>query len=366
MAVQIGATTCCLTVQQSLDAIAQGNVTSLKITNHGALQALTSPSNTSGFEALANNDPNGKDRVVRVKYWTNPRTAASTSAPNICSTDTTTAEKYANVTIDQSRSVKLTLSEPEFRTFCDPGVRGSAFAQQQIQGKLNQLFDGLDTDIVTYLSTHRSNFYGGVAPGKTVKLVKSDESPSQGGIIQVEQDMMEAGTVGMPFAIGSGYVWSVGKLLNLACCSTAGIDLSKLAGSPWVNYYDLKVDSIMDGQNNALIVAPGAAQIVPKLKWVGEYDDLQNGTAREDQVKTNISVPVPGGGSLPVDFTVYRSFCGSNNDGDTSWILTWTVPFGMWSLPSDVEAVGSPYRSVNYIFHYQFTCGAAACADVAS
>lgn len=232
MAVQIGAGTCCNVVQQELENIARGNVTTLKIRNHGALQALKSPSNTSGFETVNLDTGDGKNTAVRVKYWTNPRTAASTSRPNICSTDSTTAEKYANVTIDQTRSVKLTLSEPEFRDFCTAGVRNSQFAQQQIQGKLDQLFEGLDQDIVTYLATHRSNFYGGVAPGKTVKLVKNDESPSQGGIIEISQDMMEAGTIGMPMAIGSGYVWSVGKLLDLACCSNAGIDLSKMSGSP--------------------------------------------------------------------------------------------------------------------------------------
>lgn len=366
MAVQISATTCCNVVQQELENIARGNVTTLKIRNHGALQALKSPSNTSGFETINLDTMDGKNTAVRVKYWTNPRTAASTSRPNICSTDSTTAEKYANVTIDQTRSVKLTLSEPEFRDFCTSGVRNSQFAQQQIQGRLDQLFEGLDQDIVTYLATHRSNFYGGVAPGKTVKLVKNDESPSQGGIIEVAQDMMEAGTIGMPMAIGSGYVWSVGKLLDLACCSNAGIDLSKLSSSPWVTYYDLQVDATMDGRNNFLLLAPGAAQIVERPRWRGEYDDNQNGAALTTELKTTLTVPIPGSGTIDVGFTIYRDFCGSSNDGDTSWVLTWEVPFGMWSTPSDLEAVGSPYRSINYIFHYAATCGSPSCADVAS
>lgn len=122
----------------------------------------------------------------------------------------------------------------------------------------------------------------------------------------------------------------------------------------------------MDGRNNFLLLAPGAAQMVERPRWKGVYDDFVNGTAETDKAKTTITVPIPGSGSIEVGFTVYREFCGESNNGDTSWVLTWEVPFGMWSLPSDLEAVGSPYRSVNYIFHYQATCGAPSCADVAS
>lgn len=375
MGVNIGlASSCCNTVQQALVDISQGNVTTLKIQNHGMLQWVTSDANRSGFTAVPLQSPNGKNQTVNITYWQNPRTSATTSRPNICSTGSTTAEKYATFTPDLYASVKLTLDERQFREFCSTppagsDIRASRFAQEQVMALMNQLYEQIDQDAVTYASTHRSNFYNGVAPGtngKTVKLVKSDESPSQGGIMDVRKDMMDARVIGTPAAVGSGYIWTVTEFLKYACCSTAGIDLSRLDSSPWVQYYDLNVDSIMAGTNNFFMLAPGALQIVPVVDWIGAYDDVATGNALPTEAKTNILAEVPGGGTLPLDFTVRREFCGTNNDGDSKWVLTWTAHYGFYNVPSDLEPVGSPFRSVNGIFHYRATCGAAACSDVAS
>lgn len=367
MAVSIGASTCCLTVQQALTDISQGNVTTLKIQNHGSLQAVTNSLNTSGFETIQTNDPDGKNRTVKVKYWTNPRTASGTTRPSICTTGSTVAEKYADVTANLTRTVNLTLDEAEFRAFCDrDGIRSSRFAQEIMMTKMNQLFQGINTDTVTYMNANAGNFYAGIAPGKTVKLVKNDEAPSWGGIQQVRKDMMEAGVMGQPFAIGSGYIWSVTDTLKLACCNDAGIDLSRIGGSPWIQFYDLDVDSVVDGTNNFFMLSPGALQIVFKNYWVGAHDDLVNGTAFPDKVKTTMIASVPGGGSIPIDTTVYRDFCGGDGKGDSKWYLTFTANFGYFSLPSDLEPVGSPYRSINGIFKYKATCGAPSCADPAS
>lgn len=367
MAVSIGATTCCLTIQQALTDVSQGNVTTLKIQNHGSLQAVTSAQNRSGFETVQTNDPDGKNRVVKVKYWSNPRAASDTTRPDICTTGPTTPEKYADVNANLTRSVKLTLSESQFRNFCDrDGIRSSRFAQEQTMAMMNQLFQGINTDTVTYMNVNAGNFYNGVAPGKTVKLVKNDESPSWGGIQQVRQDMMQAGVTALPFTIGSGYIWSVTDTLKLACCNTAGIDLSRMSGTPWIQFYDLDVDVVVDGTNNFFALAPGALQMVTKNYFVGAHDDLVNGTAEPDKVKTTTIAQVPGGGSIELDTSVYRDFCGGDGKGDSNWVLTWTANFGFFNVPSDLEPVGSPYRSVNGIFKYKASCGAASCADPAS
>ncbi len=55
-----------------------------------------------------------------------------------------------------------------------------------------------------------------------------------------------------------------------------------------------------------------------------------------------------------------------NNDGDSIWIMTFGTRFGMFSLPDDVEAVGTPYSGTNGIFHYIGSCGDTTCADVES
>lgn len=367
MAVQIGASTCCLTTQRNLNEIAGGNVTTLKIDNFGMLQWVTSATNRSGFTQVPLLDPDGKTISVRVQYWTNPRTAASTSAPNICSTDSTTAQKFANVTAEYTRSVKLTLSEPQFRTFCGTGVKDSEFAKEQIMARLNQLFDGIDTDMTTIAYQQAGNFYGGVAPGngKEVKLITNVGTANYNGAMTIANDMEDAQVVGTPAAIGLGYLRDYSKLADVACCDQNGIDLTK-ANTPWLYYSDRRVDTVIPNSQNFIVAAPGALQYVPVLNWTGPYDDIVNGTAREDQAKTNVLVQVPGGGTIPLDFTVYRPFCGDSNDGNVSWVLTWTARFGFWVLPSDLEAVGTPFESVNGLFLYRAICGANTCSDVPS
>lgn len=368
MGVAIGATKACLQVQQTLDAIAGSNNPDLKIDNFGALQWLTSTTNTSGFEGLQNQDPGGYNRSVKISYWTNPRTEAGTDCtPDICTAGTTTAQKYAEMTLQLCRDVSLTLDEAQFRDFCgqDSGdtIVQSPFAQRQVAAKLNQLLAGISTDAVTYIAAHPGNFYGSIAGPKTLIMLRADGSPYHGAETTISNDLEDAGYMGVtPGAIGLGYLRTYSKTAQLACCDNTGVDLSKRSSSTWVFYPERRVDAVVAADNNFFLMAPGAVQLVSKVKWVGQYSDIRD----KNEAKTTVMVPVPGGGSFPVDFSVYRSFCGSGNDGNTKWVLTWSLNFDFWTLPSDVEAVGSPYRGVNGIFQYRATCGTPTCADVNS
>lgn len=364
MGVAIGAQKACLQVQQVLDDIAGNNVPTLKFDNFGALQWITSTTNTSGFEGLQNQDPGGKNRTVKIWYWTNPRTAAGTDCtPDICTPGTTTAQKNAEMTLQYCRNVELTLDEQQFRDFCGPDgatIVESPFAQKQIQGVINQLLSGIDTDAVTYMNAHAGNFYGGIAPGKDVLMMKSDGGVYYGGETEISNDLEDAGYTGqIGGAIGLGILRDYSKAAKLACCDSSGIDFSKSTGS-FGYFSDRRVDTVVGTNSNFFVLAPGAMQLVSKVKWVGPYRDMRS----QSEAKTTVMVPVPGGGSIPVDFTVYRNFCGTDNDGLTKWKLTWSVNFDFFSLPADVEAVGSPWRSVNGIFHYRGICGTPSCADV--
>lgn len=363
MGLAIGAQKACLQVQQSLDDIAGANVPNLKITNPGALQAVTRAENISGFEGLQVQDGSGKNRTVRVEYWTNPRTEAGTDCyPQICVAGSTDSPKYADMTLNLCRDVKLTLDEEEFRNFCGDGIKDSQFARNLTTGKIQQLLDAIDQDLVTFISTHPGNFYNKIAGPKTVTLFKTDGSIYEGGELDIANDMEDAGVRGMPAAIGLGYLRTYSQKKKFACCNAAGIDLSNMDSS-WMYFSERKVDTTVGNANNFFVLAPGAVQLVSKVKWVGPYEDIRS----EKEAKTTVEITIPGTGyRLPVDFTVYKDFCGGDNDGKTKWIITWSLNFDFFSLPPDVEDAASPYRSVNGIFHYKATCGDITCADVNS
>lgn len=364
MGVNIGSTKVCLQLQQSANDIARGNVPSLKIENFGFLQWLTSSQNTSGFQSVGLQSPDGKNLTVRVEYWQNPRTAASTGTefPNICSTGSTIGKKYADINITYHTTYKVTLNEAEFRDLCDAGVKGSAFAQDLTQMAINQILTKIDTDAVNYTNSHAGNFYGSIAGPKTVALYRNDGTPFQGGVTTIASDYQDIGGVGTPAAIGTGYLRSmVYEMQNYACCSQYGIDMGR-GNSPFIFFSDLRVDQNINPDNNFFVLAPGALQLITRTRWVGQYEDMRV----EDQVKSTMVLPVPGGGSIPVDFTIYRDFCGSSNDGQTSYVLTWTAHYDFWNIPSDNESVGSPYRSVNGILAYRATCANVGCGNVNS
>lgn len=366
MPIGIGATKACLQVQQTLDNVAQGNVNALKIENFGGLQWATSSTNTAGFEGLQNQDPTGKNLIVKIWYWTNPRAEAGTDCtPAICTPGSTTAQKYAEMTLTLCRDVSETLDEQQFRDFCGPDgetIVQSPFAQQLIQAKANQLFAAIDSDMITYVAAHAGNFYDNIAGPKTVTMIRTDGSPFHGAETQISSDLEDAGVMGTPAAIGLGYLRTYSKTVKMACCDQTGVDLSRLATSSYVYYSDRRVGTVTGAPNRFYVLAPGAVQLVTKNKWVGPYEDIRS----QNEAKTTVMMPVPGGGSIPVDFSVYRSFCGSGNDGLTKWVLTWSLQFDFFSMPADDEAVGSNYNSINGIFAYNATCGDITCVDVNS
>lgn len=372
MAVNIGATTACLTVQAELDSIAGANNTSKRITNHGMLQAIKSSTNTSGFTVLPNQSPQGRVRTVNIQYVVNPRTAAGTGDdyPDICTPGTTDSLNYASVNIDHHTTVELTLTESEFRTFCLPytdGIKDSTFTSDLIQMRLNQLFDQVDQDAVTYASVNAGQFYDGIAGPKTVTLIKSDGSPYYGGEVTVAQDMDDAGVTGMVLAVGKNHLDTYSRLSDVVCCDNTGIDMSKAATSTWGYFSDRKVDETVAGTGNAFIMQPGALQMVNTVNWIGDFEQMRS----QYEIKTNMNLPIPGADTtLPVDFTVFNPFCSPTDstvgDGQASWVMRWTAHYSFWNTPTDLENVGSPYRAVNGIYHYQFECGDVTCADVPS
>ncbi len=368
MAVAIGAASACLQIQQQIDAIAGNNVTVLKIENFGTLQWLTSSTNTAGFEGLQNQSPGGKNRQIRIWYWTNPRTAAGTDCtPDICTAGTTNTQKNAAMTLDLCRDVSITLDEQQFRDFCNSGedtasnITKSGFAQEQIAAVMNQLLAGISTDAVTYINNHAGNFFNGIAGPKEVCLFRQDNSPLHSGETEIMNDYEDIVGMGTPAAIGQSLLRTYSKTVPIACCDQTGVDISK-RGSSFTYYSERRVQTVTGVNSEFFLLAPGAVQLVTLTKWVGPYVDVRG----DYEAKTTAVMAVPGGGSFPIDITVRRDFCGGNNDGLTNWVLTFSSTFDFWSLPADMEDVGSVYRSVNGILHYDAICCSPTCADVNS
>lgn len=364
MSVNTGiANDCCRVVQQELINLAQENDTTYRIENPGTLAAVMAPRNNNGFEAVDIQDPTGKTRIVRLKYWTNPRTAASDADQQICTAGSTTGEKFASITIDKTSSVKLTFNDAEFRLFCASlagasNVSSSGFAQSQIRAAMNQLVVKINNDTVDNLVANVGNFINGAAGPKTVTLLNTNFTPQYKGESTMMKDFEDIEAPGRPIITGSGIMRDYTTLKGIACCNDGGVDISRTTGS-FDFYRDGYVDTSIGTSNNFIAWEPGAFRMFFRNFFVGPFDFTQ-----EDKVKATM-IFVWNGISIPLDMTLYYNFCGTDGTGKTSqWILTFAANYGYFYLPSDLEAAASPFFGVNNILHYVGDCGDVTCDPV--
>lgn len=352
---------CCLNVQQALDSIAGDNVTTFRQERPGALEAIRSPVNTAmgQTEQLNIQDPGGKTLTNQVSYWQNPRTTSATSAPTICASGSTVGQKFADVSTTITRSAKLTLDEAEFRTFCGDGVKNSRFAQQQVKAATDQLLVDIDQDVINFLSTGYGQFANGVVGPINLPLISPTYAPQYGGEVTMMNALEDAEVPGRPIVVGQGYLRDYVRLKGIACCNDQGVDLGQV-GDTFYYYRDARLDQTMAGSNNIIAWQPGACQLVSRTTFVGEYQRLFD----PDKIKTTVTIRL-GEIDLPVDFTLYYDYCGDDY-GVSEYVFTWTARFGFFNLPTDLEPVGSPFRSVNNIFYFTASCGTTTCSDVDS
>lgn len=375
MSVTTGTTgTCCRTVQFALADIAGANDTTYRIDAPGTLSAVRSAENISGFRQIDFQDPNSTNIIYQIgPYFQNPRTPATDSAVNICTTGTTTGQKFANVSLDKTSSVQETLDEAEFANFCNSydangnSIADSTFARALIKAKVQELLVKVNRNLTDYIVANTGNFRGGTTGPRQITMLNSAGgvlAPAASGEIEIENSYEDLESPGPYFAIGSGNLRTYAKYARIACCNNGGVDLTKL-DSNMRFYRDPYVDTAFGTDNNVLTLKPGAVQLFTVQNFVGPIQ-----TFGYDFQKTNVIVEWMGPNGqmlrLPVDFAAFYDKCGASGTGKSKWVLTWIARYGFYTIPSDVEASGSPFEGVNGVLHFVANCGTESCADINS
>jgi len=340
--------TCCRTVQQSLiDTMGANNDITLKIARPGLFEAIRSARNMAGFEQLEFQDPQGRTRVVQIKYLDATRTAAATARHDICVAGDTDGENFADVSLNYTRSVKMTMDDGEFQTFC---TDMSEMQAGQLRKYLNQLYVGINTDANTDLVANVGAFLpasGLVAP-LAVPLLTPAGAANHWGEIQIKNTFEDIENTERPYLIGSGILRDYTKIRDIACCNDQGVDISR--GADFDYYRDNQLDTTVGTANNIIGFTPGAFQMASQTRYVGQYQHFEGNNA-----KTTIIDPLY---NIPLDFTVYYNFC-ETEASRSFWVLTWSLNFGFFYIPDDIEPGGSPFAGVNNILHYQANCSEA-------
>lgn len=357
---------CCNVITQALDTT-NTQLPTFKIQNPGALAAFLTPENLANVRLIETVDKStGRTIAHRAKYWQNPRAAATDGFLNFCTPGSTTGQKFKDYEVTVRKSVELTLDEAEFRTFCgslaDAGkgnIAGYEFAVQQIQAKLNQLIRSYSTGILTQAAGLAGKFIGGAA-SKTVNLLKTDGSVNANGEVAILRSFEDAE---LPtdniLAIGTGNLSEYWYKRAYACCSDAGVDVSKVV-APLRYFRDPAAASVLANPNGFLAFTPGAAVPYFSAINVGGFERLE-----ETYTKTVINVPFQFNGinyNLPVDMFINYAKCPTPAEGDdytpdSVWTIVWTLSGGLATIPDDIEPSGSPFEDVNNLFTFVAGCG---------
>ena len=334
-------------------------ITVSKFQIQGALMALKSPENTSGFEQIDLQDKQGRTQTTQVRYTAGlPLAQATNARTNICTAGDRETELFSNITTNYVREIKLTLNDADFEAFC---ATQSSMRDELTRKKLNALYAAVNSDIVTELAANFGNHWStGVNTPVQVPLIDTDGGANYWGEMEILNEFEDMETLGRPILISTGRLREYAKLTKIACCNDRGQNLDNAADFAY--YRDGQVDQTIAATSNIIALAPGASQLITRNNFVGQFEKFDGNNA-----KTTVTDPVSG---LSLDMSVFYNWCENPDDQDatarSTWVITWSLDFGIFTIPTDLMPVGSDWEGVNGILHFQGTCGDANVCDSGS
>jgi len=330
----------CANIQTSLNDLMGVNSPEAKRTPVGYLQAITSPTNTSGLNVIPIDPGTGKKKKVTVEYaQRGTDDDVQDSYNNGCNPDISKVPFSEDVEITDVLSLKgLTFSEDEMRKLCEAD---QTWIARQINAHLDPFMVSLNKKLITAQSLNFGNFADGTSTVKSRQLlVNSDKSPFYYGENQILNDFEDIDAPGRPMLIGSGKLRDYTRLIGHGCCNAQGIDNGSVGDFDF--FSDRHVGTILGDADEFIALAPGNVQLLTWNKYKGAYRKANNG----NYAKTTIIDPFTG---LELDMRWKYDDC------DEQWILTFSLWYNMWFLPTDAFASGDALEGVNYSLNYKAT-----------
>ena len=330
----------CANIQTSLNELMGPNSPEMKRTPVGYLQAITSPTNTSGLNVIPIDTNDGKKHKVTVKYAKRgTESDIQDTYNNGCNADTSSVPYEDEVSItDVQSTLGIAFSEDEMRKLCEAD---QTWIARIINSKLDPFMVALNKKLITLQSTSFGNFADGTSTVKSRQLLNTaDHSANYYGENQILNDFEDIDATGRPMLIGSGKLRDYVRIQGIGCCNDQGINMGDAGQFDYFN--DRHVGSILGDTDEFIGLAPGNVQLLTYNKYKGTYRKPFNG----NYAKTTIMDPFTG---LELDMRWKYDDC------DEVWILTFSLWYNLWFLPTDAFASADPLDGVNYTLNYKAT-----------
>lgn len=318
----------CEKVQQSLINTVS-DAPSLKRTQIGYTQALTSQANTSGVEKVQVDQGNGKKRTVRLKYIQRAGDETEIQEADItdCSTEVERTPLDQDVDLTAFlRSPGLKFRESEMRKLCESDA---SYMQTVINGELDLFFKVLNKKLLALQASGFGTFNGGDDYKSVVLLKGNNGAPNFKGEADIMEYFEDLDTMGRPIVVGGGNLSQYVRQVGIGCCNADGINLAQAGNLDF--YKDRFVESIL-GANAFIGLVPGMVQLLTWNKYKGEY-------AKESKTFSHGTIVDPVTG-IEVDMKWHYDDCAD------FYSLFFGVTYGLHFIPDD------SFKAADELFGY--------------
>jgi hypothetical protein len=348
---------CCKTLTLSLDR--QQNLPQTFADATGMINALKSSANTMGYErSLADMRdwlkdkalPNAGFPVIQLKYMKpNCDVADGDCDEDICTAGTGVSNPfaYANVTVADCVSAKITVSQVDFDNQCNNASDVMAIAVEQA---FQQVARGVDVKLILKAEALMGNYFGtttsSLSAPRTINIINAAGGPNVGAMGIIASQFEQMGASGFTL-VGGNILNRYNDAIGVSAPNTSlGVDPTKLRSQNF--FFDSRLDSTLTATGcGALAWANGALQMLEAYR----YDGVR-AYAKEYDVRM-----VKNYKGIDYDFSMHFDPCG-----DGVWVIVIKKYFDLFYLPTaDYSCLGT---GVNMKLQYKLACGAMDCTQL--
>lgn len=340
---------CFQVVQQSLINLAGAASPGELMPAIGMLDALGSPANIGGLQALNFEALQGKDRpqnssgkpILEIKVKSPSCDYETTGSPDICTAGSADANPYLyfNATIDKQYWRKFTITNAQFANLNETPDERIAL---RIADAANEILIEINNDMIAKAAAHLGAYADGtssITSPRPLNVINSNGNYQPLALASVAVEYKRGGYVGKPIGVGGAKVdyASFSAALN----GTGTFTSPQNVAAPVTLFADYNIDTVMNNsQENLITWRPGTLRLLEWFQNVGYNKiDLDNQKAYTVNVM---------GAVFDIDFVW---------DCSKAWVVTvskWADLF----YPTDAM-YASCYKSG--LLGWELACGAADC-----
>lgn len=351
---------CCLQIQRSLDAIAGDKAPDRIVEKMGFTEALISPTNTNGFEAVPVDSFAGKARPaaglkpkVEVVYEKPSCEPANSTLIGLCGDRNVDPDTlgYLEVTVDEFAGLGGQFSKEDFEMICEqPNER----LAKQIRKKARDVVRSMNRTLIAKAYSVMGIYSDGDpsigATAKTVNILNADGFINPAAMSAIKSQYRKMHSDDLPIVVGGDILatWEETRIMGGLGANAIGANVGTQSGGVDM-FEDYHLDGVIQGiesdtVSHSLTWLPGAMQLLQWYKYQGAWEEL----GKPDYTETTIVVD-----GITFDWSLYYDKCTHE------WKYEISKNFDLWWVPDEVY---EPCWDFNHKLHFILACGDWSCA----